>query len=81
MGIKVLLFVLTIIFITLKLTGIVNWSWIWVFAPIWLPLTLYLVLFIIAHTITLSIVLVLVLIAFSARPWLEDKNESIKNGE
>ena len=28
---------LTIVFITLKLTGHITWSWWWVLAPIWLP--------------------------------------------
>ena len=27
---------LTIVFIVLKLIGIIDWSWIWVFAPIWI---------------------------------------------
>jgi len=27
---------LTIVFITLKLTGHIDWSWLWVLAPIWL---------------------------------------------
>jgi len=26
---------LTIVFITLKLTGYINWSWWWVLAPMW----------------------------------------------
>ena len=26
---------LTLIFITLKLTGYINWSWWWVLSPIW----------------------------------------------
>ena len=26
---------LAIVFITLKLTGFINWSWWWVLAPIW----------------------------------------------
>ena len=26
---------LTIVFIVLKLTGHINWSWIWVLAPLW----------------------------------------------
>lgn len=30
---------LTLIFITLKLTGIIDWSWWWVLAPIWVPIT------------------------------------------
>lgn len=28
---------LTIAFIVLKLCGVINWSWIWVFAPLWIP--------------------------------------------
>ena len=27
---------LTLIFITLKLCGVINWSWIWVFSPMWI---------------------------------------------
>lgn len=27
---------LTIVFIVLKLLGVINWSWIWVFAPLWI---------------------------------------------
>lgn len=29
---------LTIVFIVLKLTNLIAWSWWWVLAPIWLPL-------------------------------------------
>lgn len=29
---------LAIVFITLKLIGVISWSWIWVLAPIWIPL-------------------------------------------
>jgi len=28
---------LTIVFITLKLTNVIAWSWWWVLSPIWLP--------------------------------------------
>lgn len=27
---------LALVFITLKLTGVINWSWVWVLAPIWI---------------------------------------------
>lgn len=27
---------LTIVFITLKLTGFISWSWVWVLSPIWI---------------------------------------------
>jgi hypothetical protein len=29
--------ILTLIFITLKLTHFINWSWWWVLAPMWMP--------------------------------------------
>lgn len=30
---------LTIVFIALKLTGHISWSWWWVLSPLWLPIT------------------------------------------
>ena len=27
---------LTLIFITLKLTGYITWSWVWVLSPLWI---------------------------------------------
>lgn len=30
---------LTIVFIALKLTGHISWSWWWVISPLWLPIT------------------------------------------
>ena len=29
---------LTILFITLKLTNYIDWSWWWILSPMWLPL-------------------------------------------
>lgn len=31
---------LTVVFIVLKLTGFIAWSWWWVLAPFWIPLAL-----------------------------------------
>jgi hypothetical protein len=28
---------LAIVFITLKLTKVIGWPWIWVLAPVWIP--------------------------------------------
>jgi len=33
---------LTVVFITLRLTGVIDWSWAWVLAPIWIPVALVL---------------------------------------
>lgn len=45
----------TVAFIVLKLTGVINWSWLWVLAPIWIP-----------TAITLAII-VIVLVAILVR--------------
>ena len=34
--------ILTLIFITLKLTGYITWSWWWVLSPLWLPIVIVL---------------------------------------
>lgn len=38
---------LTILFIALKLTGHITWSWIWVLSPIWISFLVGLSIFII----------------------------------
>lgn len=38
-----LLGVLLVIFIVLKIVGVIAWSWLWVLAPFWGPLALWLV--------------------------------------
>ena len=40
--------ILALIFITLKLTGHIAWSWLWVLSPLWIFPTIWLVLFLIA---------------------------------
>jgi uncharacterized membrane protein YvlD (DUF360 family) len=34
---------LTILFITLKLIGYIDWSWWWVLAPLYMPITIFMV--------------------------------------
>ena len=34
---------LTIVFIVLKLFGVITWSWVWVLSPIWITLVLVLI--------------------------------------
>lgn len=38
---------LTIVFIVLKLTDIINWSWLWVLSPLWISLALILLVIVI----------------------------------
>ena len=39
---------LTIAFIVLKLTGVIDWSWIWVLSPIWIGWAIAIVIIILA---------------------------------
>ncbi len=36
--------VLTIVFVILKLTGVITWSWWFVLAPLWVPVALFLLI-------------------------------------
>jgi membrane protein YdbS with pleckstrin-like domain len=44
---------LTILFIGLKLTNVITWSWWWVLSPIWISLSLVLFILLIVATIFL----------------------------
>jgi hypothetical protein len=45
---------LTIVFITLKLLGVIDWSWAWVLSPIWI--TAILVVLVLVVTLVVFIV-------------------------
>ena len=40
--------VLTIVFVVLKLVGVITWSWWWVLSPLWISFGLVLVILLIA---------------------------------
>ena len=48
---ELLAILLAILFIVLKLTGVITWSWLWVLAPIWIS-------FVIVVFILISIVII-----------------------
>lgn len=52
---------LTLIFITLKLTGFIAWGWLWVLAPLWLPIIVLLPIFFIVFFVA-------ALIAIASQP-------------
>tara|TARA_Y100000310_G_C20677149_1_gene813740 strand:- start:568 stop:759 length:192 start_codon:yes stop_codon:yes gene_type:complete len=35
--------ILFIVFLILKLTGEIAWSWVWIFAPLWIPVAIAIV--------------------------------------
>lgn len=45
---------LTILFIALKLTGYIDWSWIWVLSPIWVSIILGILFFVIIFIISIK---------------------------
>lgn len=47
-GGSIFMSLLAILFIGLKLTGFIDWSWWWVLAPIWGPIALALVVLAVA---------------------------------
>jgi len=49
---------LTIVFIVLKLTHKIEWSWIWVLAPTWIPIALLAVIFAVCIIVPVIIILV-----------------------
>ena len=36
--------ILFVVFLVLKLTEVIDWSWWWVTAPLWIPLALFLII-------------------------------------
>lgn len=46
---------LTIVFITLKLIGKIDWSWLWVLAPLWIPLSILVIILIIVGIIAVCV--------------------------
>lgn len=40
---------LTILFIALKLLGVIDWSWIWILSPIWISIALCILIIIAAY--------------------------------
>jgi len=40
--------ILTIVFIVLKLTGNIDWSWFWVCSPMWAPIVFFITFAILA---------------------------------
>ena len=49
---------LTLIFITLKLCHVIDWSWVWVLAPLWIPLSIVLAIAIIVFVVGLIVLII-----------------------
>lgn len=40
--------VVTIVFVILKLTGVITWSWVWVLSPLWISILFWISLLILS---------------------------------
>lgn len=47
---------LTIVFIVLKLTNVINWSWLWVLSPLWIEFALVIAIILIVLGVTFLII-------------------------
>jgi hypothetical protein len=45
---------LTILFIALKLTGVINWSWWWILSPVWISAIIAIVVILFAALIVIK---------------------------
>ena len=45
--------VLFIVFLVLKLTNVIGWSWWWITAPLWIPVSLMLILLVILGIVSI----------------------------
>ncbi len=41
--------VFAVVFVVLKLIGVIDWSWWWVFAPIWIPVIIVIIAYIVTR--------------------------------
>jgi len=46
---------LTIVFVVLKLTGVITWSWLWVLSPLWIGFALALLIFILIIVLVVAL--------------------------
>jgi hypothetical protein len=69
MNIKVGFFgMLTILFVGLKLTGHIDWSWLWVLSPLWLPFAL-----VCGGLLAVSLAVTALALGCAFGAWLTDK--------
>ena len=54
---------LTMIFVVLKLTNNIDWSWLYVLSPMWVPMASLLVVFIVVFIVVLPVLFVYMLCA------------------
>ena len=44
---------LLILFIALKLCGVIHWSWLWVLSPLWIPLAIVVLVVVLVIIVTM----------------------------
>ncbi|MCK0206195.1 hypothetical protein ACT4R9_09595 [Ornithobacterium rhinotracheale] len=47
-------FVLTLLFVILKVCNVIDWSWVWVLSPTWLPFLVILLLMLVVLLVSVA---------------------------
>lgn len=58
---------LTILFIGLKLTGFIDWSWVWILAPLWITPVAVVGIYLFVALISISIAVISTMISNNKR--------------
>lgn len=70
---------LTILFVALKLLGVIDWSWEWVTSPTWIPIGIVIIMFAFCIIVPLIAIVLTFLLDFIS-DWLKDK-KNVKVGK
>ena len=52
-------FITFLVFLILKLTNVIDWSWFWIWFPLWIPIAAGLVLFVLYAIIVFILVVII----------------------
>ena len=52
---NIFLALLTVLFIGLKLTHVIAWSWVWVLAPLWVPVGLAIIILAVVALVAMAV--------------------------
>jgi hypothetical protein len=68
---------LTILFVGLKLGGVIDWDWLWVLAPLWLPIVAVIGIFL-ASVVLVAIGASIYYLCGALAGYLSDRKRTIR---
>lgn len=49
---------IVLILIVLKIFGLINWDWIWIFSPLWFPIGLFILIILIGLILPIAVYII-----------------------